>query len=197
LFASIHFLLRGKTKNTSFLPEILNASIRFPLAREDQPSKSRNDKSILLQSTSLLRGKTQLYCRYLPRNTCFNPLPSCEGRRRKQLTHRLSSHASIHFPLAREDKELQQWRWKKDASIHFPLAREDRHHMKYHRNLKRFNPLPSCEGRLLAAAEECVEEIASIHFPLAREDEFDMYTVRLYNASIHFPLAREDELPHP
>lgn len=35
LFASIHFLLRGKTKNTSFLPEILNASIRFPLARED------------------------------------------------------------------------------------------------------------------------------------------------------------------
>ena len=148
LFASIHFLLRGKTKNTSFLPEILNASIRFPLAREDQPSKSRNDKSILLQSTSLLRGKTpksaesmfrfqklqstsllrgktQLYCRYLPRNTCFNPLPSCEGRRRKQLTHRLSSHASIHFPLAREDAEAARYKLLQT----------------------RFNPLPSCEGR--------------------------------------------------
>ncbi len=101
--ASIHFLLRGKTKNTSFLPEILNASIHFPLAREDPrveqiltsigrfnplPScEGRRSRSISqleafsLQSTSLLRGKTKQAADSIMKLRCFNPLPSCEGRR--------------------------------------------------------------------------------------------------------------------
>ena len=35
------------------------------------------------------------------------------------------------------------------ASIHFPLAREDNQINNHVEKLKRFNPLPSCEGRLL------------------------------------------------
>ena len=60
----------------------------------------------LLQSTSLLRGKT---CRL-----------------HKILNGR---SASIHFPLAREDETTMPFFSSLEASIHFPLAREDR---KFH-----------------------------------------------------------------
>ena len=130
LFASIHFLLRGKTKNTSFLPEILNASIRFPLAREDQPSKSRNDKSILLQSTSLLRGKTRTLTML-------------------QILYMLQSTSLLRGKTA----ELPNIKNDSAASIHFPLAREDQARVMCYGRLYRFNPLPSCEGRPWRAGE--------------------------------------------
>ena len=102
----------------------------------------------MLQSTSLLRGKT---------------LPLF-------LFH-LVVYASIHFPLAREDKigarldiaglvlqSTSLLRGKTsmskavskvwEASIHFPLAREDACPAIHLTSLQRFNPLPSCEGRL-------------------------------------------------
>ena len=58
--------------------------------------------NIMLQSTSLLRGKT---------------FSKAKGGKPKD--------ASIHFPLAREDtKDLCAVSMNR-ASIHFPLARED------------------------------------------------------------------------
>ena len=57
----------------------------------------------LLQSTSLLRGKTYSDWQVM-----------------------LLVSASIHFPLAREDDiALLSWYHPPGASIHFPLARED------------------------------------------------------------------------
>ena len=124
----------------------------------------------VLQSTSLLRGKTRV-------NTCqniwkpgFNPLPSCEGRRQKitevplprllqstsllrgktlyQRERRFSIVASIHFPFAREDAHIFEISDQAfDASIHFPLAREDPFGINSERLVECFNPLPSCEGR--------------------------------------------------
>ena len=82
---------------------LCNASIHFPLAREDIQILHFFDSVSVLQSTSLLRGKTKygsakrgedaLQSTSLlrgktnshPNNphtqNCFNPLPSCEGRR--------------------------------------------------------------------------------------------------------------------
>ena len=118
-------LLRGKTPWTlQFEVLTFNASIHFPLAREDQSNVCPNDNAACfnplpscegrqelqgprvgleqLQSTSLLRGKTvRVLLMYSP-SSCFNPLPSCEGRH--------ATHISINA-------------------------------------LRCFNPLPSCEGR--------------------------------------------------
>ena len=126
---------------------------------------------LMLQSTSLLRGKTRVHCEKnepesasihfplaredhdyrssLGGTDCFNPLPSCEGRPCNNHLAAHHSHASIHFPLAREDPNALSKPPQVHASIHFPLAREDRcnNHLRIHSN-------------------------ASIHFPLAREDSF-------------------------
>ncbi len=80
-----------------------------------------------LQSTSLLRGKTHLF---------------------RRLSNRYP--ASIHFPLAREDSWFCLFWFADNASIHFPLAREDRTVVPFIPVWSCFNPLPSCEGRLLA-----------------------------------------------
>ena len=84
----------------------------------------------VLQSTSLLRGKTSAMYRMCPKILCFNPLPSCEGRLcmrsfnlfyyklqstsllrgKTNFIHNISNTwgASIHFPLAREDRKFHQ-----------------------------------------------------------------------------------------
>ena len=142
------------------------------LRGKTQPRSGRRAGRIVLQSTSLLRGKT---------NCGFHfGVVEC---------------ASIHFPLAREDpveKELPPN--AKQASIHFPLAREDKKHIKRNRNTNCFNPLPSCEGRRISGAVAPMGTIASIHFPLAREDKQHQHRRIIKDASIHFPLAREDRI---
>ena len=114
----------GRQYNTLNYMGTYTASIHFPLAREDCPYalSSEQKKSFnplpscegrlsqrlpeltekLLQSTSLLRGKTS----HVVRSS-------------------FGSNASIHFPLAREDNTLSNFENRIAASIHFPLARED------------------------------------------------------------------------
>ena len=83
----------------------------------------------------------------------------------------LDLFASIHFPLAREDpRDVPFIVQPTEASIHSPLAREDEKHLISPRDFERFNPLPSCEGRLLQHPAPELHIHASIHFPLARED---------------------------
>ena len=158
----------------------MEASIHFPLAREDVPHQKLNGP---------ISG--------------FNPLPSCEGRH--VISGRCADlfNASIHFPLAREDSLLgRHGHWPQRfnplpscegrrplnpviliywiASIHFPLAREDAGDFvnpsafealqstsllrgKTFRTdfriceKKCFNPLPSCEGRQAQLASCCCD----------------------------------------
>ena len=84
------------------MENMIDASIHFPLAREDSGGRIRCVYCILLQSTSLLRGKTIIPIDFL----------TVKG-------------ASIHFPLAREDELSAVNSSLENASIHFPLARED------------------------------------------------------------------------
>ena len=63
---------------------------------------------MMLQSTSLLRGKTLSSFRITACRWCFNPLPSCEGRPVPPSQYTVLPCASIHFPLAREDRKFHQ-----------------------------------------------------------------------------------------
>ena len=147
--------------------------------------------SCTLQSTSLLRGKTRRprWCQF---QGCFNPLPSCEGRRAE-----LAGQMLV-FLLQSTSLLRGKTKMRKRIRLHE----------------SGFNPLPSCEGRRLdenglstnSALQSTsllrgktrlrriflIQLYASIHFPLAREDRLPVILDSAVNASIHFPLARED-----
>ena len=101
----------------------------------------------MLQSTSLLRGKTLRG----PAGQAHKMLQSTSLLRGKThifIVGKIIFYASIHFPLAREDRPvLPVQRPPGFASIHFPLAREDHKLQLLFIRQLRFNPLPSCEGR--------------------------------------------------
>ena len=75
----------------------------------------------------------------------FNPLPSCEGRHRRTDDQR-ASDAGI-YRLSSCDKPLGRI----PISIHSPHARGDCAEVLTAMLANHFNPLPSCEGRRLAA----------------------------------------------
>ena len=104
--------------------------------------------SLMLQSTSLIRGKTIAFAMITSYHIRFNPLPSSEGRR-----YRFSNDRRL-FP----------------ASIHFPHPREDSHGADTIPPRGSFNPLPSSEGRRGYYGFLHFQKGASIHFPHPRED---------------------------
>ena len=162
-------LLQGKTKNTSFLPEILNASIHFPLAREDKytdPVDAGAD--------------------------CFNPLPSCEGR---PFFFALSTAGRMLQSTSLLRGKTSCWLSPYHvliASIHFPLAREDdllRGEVTFRGG---FNPLPSCEGRQYLPSYSVYGWLLQSTSLLRGKTMLRDLQVDKLRASIHFPLARED-----
>ena len=117
-------LMRGETVKNEELKDKMSISIHSPHARGDEE---------LLD--------------FIMRDCNFNPLPSCEGRRRVVYA---TSYTSIFqsTPLMRgETKSSLTLSCAIAISIHSPHARGDavsytpRHTPPY------FNPLPSCEGR--------------------------------------------------
>ena len=175
------------------LPHFLPfASIHFPLAREDEERLLKKVKVIVLQSTSLLRGKTYT-----------------------DLLLSFTVDASIHFPLAREDitnsgteqnaillqstsllrgktkrggAEHGRYRALQSTSLLRGKTRERR--PKLQRKSLQSTSLLRGKTRLLCIFHVLLS--ASIHFPLAREDLLSMVDFHHTLASIHFPLARED-----
>ena len=123
--ASIHFPLAREDWNAVPRATGRCASIHFPLAREDITYQTENGRRYVLQSTSLLRGKTMW----------------------GEVTH-APYGASIHFPLAREDDwpgfgndeyaPLQSTSLLRGKTF-FGAGLLFQHIC--------FNPLPSCEGR--------------------------------------------------
>ena len=169
------------------------ASIHFPLAREDGILHPHGSRHNVLQSTSLLRGKTGV-----------------------GIIAPTVIYASIHFPLAREDHNVKFFVEDAVASIHFPLAREDVYALDTSGCQKDASiHFPLAREDIMSCRKENLYAVASIHFPLAREDSvtFDgsenwgmLQSTSLLrgktkttrntscrkSASIHFPLARED-----
>ena len=152
---------------------------------------SKNE-SFILQSTSLIRGKTDQIFR--------------SG---------VGLFTSIHFPHPREDSSMLQGVYGFETSIHFPHPREDSGQKRNLLVQRHFNPLPSSEGRRIDGGYRCIIAFTSIHFPHPREDSarcqslhFEKYFNPLpssegrrranvafcayYHTSIHFPHPRED-----
>ena len=84
---------------------------------------SKNE-SFILQSTSLIRGKTDQIFRI-----------------------GVGLFTSIHFPHPREDSSMLQGVYGFETSIHFPHPREDSGQKRNLLVQRHFNPLPSSEGR--------------------------------------------------
>ena len=121
------------------------------LLRGKTDFRKRKVVLVLLQSTSLLRGKTTTPFINFSVSVCFNPLPSCEGRQLYRLT----------FLPSKVLQSTSLLRGKTCLPFSFLMR------------FLRFNPLPSCEGRLQVFSHSVFSEGASIHFPLAREDSVD------------------------
>ena len=147
---------------------------------------------------------------------CFNPLPSCEGRQYHLRTSRNHHHASIHFPLAREDRVLFGspfsramlqstflLRGKTRSTIRpnflagllqstcLLRGKTDRPADRAFHDC-RFNPLPSCDGRQHSRSRWLfVWRFNPLPSCEGRPFQLKPHKV-IYDASIHFPLARED-----
>ena len=102
---------------------------------------------LMLQSTSLLRGKTCIFGWAVLLWLSFNPLPSCEGRQDKAEEDALNYELQSTSLLRGKTQIFLQICHKIIASIHFPLAREDDMVSGSVTFEGGFNPLPSCEGR--------------------------------------------------
>ena len=131
LFASIHFpLAREDPRDVPFIVQPTEASIHFLLRGKTSPLLCFLCP-LMLQSTSLLRGKTVIQNRecIVELASIHFPLAREDGVMWGSSTAR--DFASIHFPLAREDGVMWGSSTARDfASIHFPLAREDRSEWK-------------------------------------------------------------------
>ena len=140
-------LMRGETTEASSVRGAISISIHSPHTRGD--------------ARAMCRKRTRLY---------FNPLPSCEGRRRPprwwpsprprfqstplirgetRLCRARAVHGeiSIHSPHTRGDAEIIRNIDGQTISIHSPHTRGDYHARLQNHRLQNFNPLPSYEGR--------------------------------------------------
>ena len=161
-------LSRGKTGYSGSPDEQCHLSIHFPLTREDatstifpqshlpfNPLPSHEGRlfcfhlllfAFLFQSTSLSRGKTQVFPFSLkPGNLSIHFPLTREDRRGQYQDDQFC--LSIHFPLTREDLMKRRCNSEQCLSIHFPLTRKDMSDDLISRKALTFNPLPSHEGR--------------------------------------------------
>ena len=124
--------------------------------------------TVLFQSTPLMRGETRTSISHQSKPINFNPLPSCEGRRRSgrgaghtagfQSTPLMRGETPALFlvpvagkfqstPLMRGETiyRLSQGTGRRFQST--PLMRGETARMEKKGTVSHFNPLPSCEGR--------------------------------------------------
>ena len=186
-------LMRGATRDRKQQGAQGHVSIHAPHARGDQ--------MVTLLSTTAI---------------CFNPRPSCEGRLipktiadqiiKFQSTPLMRGATRVTSPPAGTDgfQSTPLMRGATDGrlvephalvvSIHAPHARGDARAARYRPPTRRFNPRPSCEGRLLRfwLANACNH--VSIHAPHARGDLVPEHAALVGRVSIHAPHARGDAI---
>ena len=146
----------------------------------------------MLQSTSLLRGKTItrtiIFTYHMLQSTSL-----LRGKTSPRKSSPRSSRASIHFPLAREDPKecIREKEPEVLQSTSLLRGKTQMDRTASGRNI-RFNPLPSCEGRRLREGRYGVLECFN-PLPSCEGRHFFIPPLKIYwIASIHFPLARED-----
>ena len=104
--------------------------------------------SFAFQSTPLMRGETLAYIHLLPSNQISIHSPHARGDTTGYVDV-AKIPISIHSPHARGDDALSVFKFTLPISIHSPHARGDSYMSFCCTPLRNFNPLPSCEGRLV------------------------------------------------
>ena len=167
-------LMRGETAELVKITACRLISIHSPHARGDSTVIYFNIIRWISIHSPHARGDFQLDLLY-SRQTDFNPLPSCEGRRFN--IGKLSLDGIFQStPLMRGETTLKITIFKcQFISIHSPHARGDVHNMVHSRHYFYFNPLPSCEGRHFHNHPVNPEQFISIHSPHARGDRWRLY----------------------
>ena len=137
----------GRPNSDNMIEYRHRASIHFPLAREDKIGARLDIAGLVLQSTSLLRGKTfqgsTLFSQVKLQSTSL-----LRGKTKDRKHLGKTRGASIHFPLAREDLVSMLYSHRSDMLQSTSLLRgKTRWTDSETQCLNRFNPLPSCEGR--------------------------------------------------
>ena len=164
--------MRGETFDTRPAPPLTTISIHSPHARGDHLNpKILTDKKDFnplpsCEGRPSVRDNPPRYRHFNPLPSCegrpkmiapptmmprnFNPLPSCEGRLVCLSLHRLIPKFQSTPLMRGETDVVTGYEVTLSISIHSPHARGDLwwiHSFLYERY---FNPLPSCEGRLIA-----------------------------------------------
>ena len=183
--------MRGATLVTASLTVSLTVSIHAPHARGDFPRTSNDSASL-----------------------GFNPRPSCEGRPGESAAASLVARFQSTPLMRGATGVLPRREAACVVSIHAPHARGDFASPRPCRRTPRFNPRPSCEGRLPPAnsidkshvfqstplmrgatsdsSYGTPIELVSIHAPHARGDMRYWRVVARSQVSIHAPHARGD-----
>ncbi len=97
-------LLRGATEGEEHGAVLFVVSIRAPLARGDPPQRLMRSLSICFNPRPSCEGRRRLTVGVLSVSS-FNPRPSCEGRPAIACAHRIRRSVSIRAPLARGDED--------------------------------------------------------------------------------------------
>ena len=161
-------LMRGETFIDPINQAGFNISIHSPHARGDagravsalavmisiHSPHARGDHVTTTKKGWLKISIHSPHARALPAGACadyahFNPLPSCEGRQNPRPLGSPQTSISIHSPHARGDVLCDALGSHDLISIHSPHARGDKMEPQLEWLMSDFNPLPSCEGRLL------------------------------------------------
>ena len=146
----------------------------------------------MLQSTSLLRGKTRLWLSVYLSPRCFNPLPSCEGRQEPRQRPRNSLKCFNPLPSCEGRPGCPHGFGQSGCFNPLPSCEGRRTLIRHGRQILMLQSTSLLRGKTSAMPVQYSPQDASSHFPLAREDGIWLCIWHSHCASIHFPLARED-----
>ena len=162
-------LIRGETCQQQRPDRLSAISIHSPHTRGDSDSYTIHSDPVLFQSTPLIRGET----------TGPGILAASLG-------------ISIHSPHTRGDLQAASGCIRYQISIHSPHTRGDCPSPCRPSRRTYFNPLPSCEGRLLPGGRIVFAELFQ-STPLTRgETAIRCGYKQTLNISIRSPLTRGD-----
>ena len=188
---SIHFPHPREDPQNIHLTRCCSTSIHFPHPREDKVCPKCPICPEILQSTSLIRGKTGHSEQSGAGSHYFNPLPSSEGRRPVDF----QTFRQIYFNPLPSSEGRPFRRLRLSIRLYFnplPSSEGRLRQVTCTIRMTHFNPLPSSEGRrvqrrcrlqrralqstslirgkTLKNPAKSIHQITSIHFPHPRED---------------------------
>ena len=174
------------------LRNYLDISIHSPHARGDGGHSAPPSELLHFNPLPSCEGRRRGRCAPASPSSDFNPLPSCEGRRLTRTSLSRWARISIHSPHARGDSARRRCISGRSISIHSPHARGDHRMLSWARVHILFQSTPLMRGETMIDKDGIRAELISIHSPHARGDLRHHGRDKQQHISIHSPHARGD-----